>query len=273
MKPSETIALLRRLGIQPSRKLGQNFLLDQNVLQRLVEIADVQRDNLVVEIGAGTGILTEALLETGVEVITIEYDVRLAKYLRKAMDHPRLTLIEADACRLDFDHLTGGRPYACIANLPYSISSVVLSRLLELHNRPTGMCVLLQREMGERLAASPRTKSYGALSVRTQALYKVKIERIVPPTVFFPPPEVESAAVKLTARPDALSRETYLGFSTVVKLAFSQRRKMLHKMLKSAWPLPRLDAAFEALGIDQRVRAEELTVEQFIALHEALASQ
>lgn len=272
MNASELGPLLQRLGVHPSRKLGQNFLVDGNTLRLIVQAAAPTPGELLVEVGPGTGTLTAALLAAGAEVIAIELDARLVAYLGETVGRePRCRLLHADACRVDYDALTDGRPWAVAANLPYAVSSVVLSRWLAAANRPTRLCLLLQLEMAERLAAAPRTKAYGGLSVRTQALYQVQVARRVPPTVFFPPPEVESALVLLTPAPGpAWAPAQWQGFGELVKVAFAQRRKMLAKLLRAHHAADRVAAALAAVGADPQARAEELTVTQYVALYTSL---
>lgn len=272
MKPSDIKRLLHQLDIKPSRKLGQNFLIDGNTLQLIVQAADPNPDRLTLEIGPGTGVLTEALLAAGCQhLLAIEYDARLAAYLRERFaDEPRLRLIQDDACRVDYTALTEGVPYDCVANLPYAVSTVVIGTLLESANRPRRLCVLLQREMAERLAASPPGKIYGSLSVRAQACYDVEIVRIVPPTVFLPPPEVDSAIVTFQLRDDAPSADTYKAFASLVKRAFSQRRKKMSKLLRQDFPREAISDAMQTIGIQDNARAEEVTVDQFRELHRRL---
>jgi 16S rRNA (adenine1518-N6/adenine1519-N6)-dimethyltransferase len=271
---SELGPLLQRLGVHPSRKLGQNFLVDGNTLRLIVQATAPTPGELLIEVGPGTGTLTAALLAAGAEVIAIELDARLAAHLAETLgQQPRCRLLHADACRVDYDELTGGRPWAVAANLPYAVSSVVLSRWLAAANRPTRLCLLLQLEMAERLAAAPRTKAYGGLSVRTQAQYQVQLARRVPPTVFFPPPEVDSALVLLTpAAGPAWSPAQWQAFGELVKTAFAQRRKMLAKLLRAHYPADRVAAALAAVGADPQARAEELAVPQYLALCTALTA-
>jgi len=272
MTKTELLALLAELEVHPSRALGQNFLVDANLLDWTVRTAAPRAGEQLLEIGAGTGVLTARLLEAGARVLAVEIDHRLAAYLRRHFhNHPNLRLVEGDACDLDYDSLLGAEPYRCIANLPYAVSSVVLAHLLELRNPPRAAFVLLQIEMAERLQAVPGTKAYGALSVLVQLDYEVRILRRIAPEVFFPTPEVGSAYVRFIRRPDALSRALRKQVRAVVRLGFGQRRKQLRKLLTAEFGEARVTAGFARLGLAADVRAEALPVPTFAALAQALS--
>ncbi len=271
MNKAQLLAALEEIGMRPGRGLGQNFLLDGNLLDSIVRRAAPKPGEVILEVGPGFGALTEKLLNTGARVIAVEFDHRIADYLRKHRKHENFTLIEEDACRVDFRKiLPEGVPFRSIANLPYSISSIFLARLLELEVMPEGMSFMLQREMAERLAAEPCNKAYGALSVRAQHAFQVKIDRIVPPEVFFPLPEVESAIAVFARRdpaPDALTRKHLAG---VVKTAFLCRRKQMGKVLSSNYGREKVESAFAKLGLDMTVRPDRVTPEMFAQLTEEL---
>lgn len=272
MKKSDLLPLLARLGVQPSRKLGQNFLVDSNLLAAIANSAELADGELVIEIGPGTGALTRHLIARGCRLIAIEFDARFAAYLSEEFANSA-TIVGEDAVRVDYDALTLGEPFSCIANLPYAASGPIIIRLLESENRPRQFHILLQREMAQRLAAPPGGKLYGALSVRVQALYTAQISRIVPPEVFWPPPEVESAVLGMLPRPDAPDRETFARLSKFVKVAFSQRRKQLPKVLNPLVPRAKVEAALSALGLDPRSRAEHLSPDHWLALVAALSDE
>ncbi len=271
MTKTELLHLLTRLDLQPSRRLGQNFLIDQNLLEAMVRLAAPKPGESILEVGPGTGVLTRHLLAAGSNVTAVEFDHRLAAYLRDEFQEAgNFRLVEADACRLNYDDLMGPDPYRCIANLPYAASSVLLANFLALCNPPVEMFVLLQREMAERLAAPPATKDYGALSVRIQMIYQVAIARRVPPSVFFPPPAVESAYVHLRLRDTLPTLEFRKSAATIVRAAFSQRRKKLINLLKPHADAGRLERCFSDLGLPDDVRAEAVSVPIFQQLVEAL---
>lgn len=271
MTKTELLTLLGELEVHPSRALGQNFLIDANLLDWTVRTAAPCAGEPLLEIGAGTGVLTARLLDAGAQVLAVEIDRRLAAYLRRRFaDNPNLRLVEGDACDLDYDTHLGAAPYRCIANLPYAVSSVVIAHLLELRNPPRELFVLLQVEMAERLQAGPGSKAYGALSVLVQLDYQVKILRRVSPAVFFPAPEVGSAYVRFQRRPEPVSPGLRRQVRTLARLGFGQRRKQFRKLLCAQFAVTAVTAAFARLGLPADVRAEALPVETFKALAAAL---
>ena len=269
MNKKELIAELEKLGMRPGRGLGQNFLLDGNLLDWIVRTAGVAPQDNILEVGPGFGALTSRLVASGVNLTAVEYDHRLADYNRKKFSgNENFRLVEADACRVDYDELFPENiPYRAVANLPYAISSVFIAKLLECKNKPRTMFFMLQKEMAERLAAVPDTKAYGALSVRVQLFYKVKIEKIVPPEVFCPPPEVESALIsfKLYDEPFCTENENRM-VSRVVRTAFNQRRKQLGKVLGQMFGKKEVAEVFEQLNIPMEIRPDKLEVTDFVAI-------
>ena len=267
--------LLASLGLHPSRRLGQNFLVDANLLDAMIRDAAPAAGQRVLEIGPGTGILTRRLLAAGCEVTAIELDHRLAAYLRQDLaDAPGFRLIEADACRVDYEALFAGQTYRCIANLPYACSSVVLATLAALRQAPSDLHVLLQREMAQRLAAAPGSPDYGALTVRVQLRYQVRLVRTVPPQVFWPPPEVASAFVRLDPRPDSLPAAVRERAGEIAGVAFSQRRKKALKVLSERLGGPAAAAAlFAAAGLSPEARAEAFSPADFARLAACLPPQ
>ena len=271
MKKKELLAELEKLGMRPGRGLGQNFLLDGNLLDWIVRHASPVPGEEILEVGPGFGALTGKLLETGARVTAVEFDRRLADYLREKYKNPQLRLIEADACKVDYASLfPGDVSFRAVANLPYAISSVFIARMLELPRGPGSMLFMLQREMAERLAALPGSKEYGSLSVRASLDHEVRIEKIVPPTVFYPEPEVESALVSLT-RVRTRPPEEVRRLAGLTKLAFSQRRKQMGKVLSSSYGREKIEKAFAAAGLAWEIRPDRVTPKEFAALAGALA--
>ena len=267
MNRSQLLELLEKLDLHPSRKLGQNFLLDPNMLHALLQDAQVQPGQRVLEIGPGLGMLTEALLDAGCDLTAVELDHRLAEYLRERYgDRANFRLIQGDACKVDFDELMGDAPYRCVANLPYSCSTPFLAGITACANPPTDLCVLLQREMAERLSAAPGTKEYGLPTVKISLRYRSRILRMVPPGVFYPPPEVTSAFTRLEytgkCEDDALRHLT----EKVATAAFSQRRKKTATLLATAFPNAPIQEIFAKKGIPADVRADALSTDAYISL-------
>ena len=268
MNKSELLALLERLEIHPSRRLGQNFLIDPNMLDSLVRSAGVTEGDRVLEIGPGTGTLTERMLAAGARVQAIELDHRLAGYLRdeRFKDDKAFSLLEADACRTDLDSLMGEAPFRCVANLPYSCSSQLLASLTSMANQPQDIHVLLQKEMADRLTAKAGTKEYGVLTVRLGLLYEISTVKTIPKNVFFPPPEVVSAFVRMRLRPKRPPRDVMASVSHVAGLAFGQRRKKTCRMLEPEYGAERVAAAFAAASLTEDVRADAITPQAYVRL-------
>jgi len=268
MTKNEILELLNSMDMGPSKKLGQNFLIDQNVIDIIVEKVVPSAKENVLEIGPGTGVLTKRLVESGATVTAVEFDYRLAAYIRKTYGSVAgFRLIEQDAVKVDYDELMEGKPFRCIANLPYAISSIFLATLTNLQVPPAQIFVMLQKEMADRLAAQPRTKAYGALSVRMQAVYDVSIAKVVSRHSFYPAPDVDSALLNAEMKPgEPLSVALRQHLAKLSKLAFSHRRKQVKKVLATKLGMPRVLALFEQLGLSVTARAEEITVEQFVEL-------
>ena len=250
--------LLNQHGLTPSRSRGQNFVVDPNTVRRIARLAEVGPDDLVVEIGAGLGSLTLALAETGASVTAIEIDSRLVPALRSVVEPAGVTVVEGDALRLDWDALLGDATWVLVANLPYNVATPLVADLLDSVPAIRRMLVMVQREVGERLAAGPGDEAYGAVSVKVAYWATAKVVGRVPPTVFHPVPKVESALVRIDRRPEPAVGPgvdpTWL--FELVRTGFGQRRKMLRRSLVSLVP----PEAFVAAGIRPEARAEELSV-------------
>jgi 16S rRNA (adenine1518-N6/adenine1519-N6)-dimethyltransferase len=258
---SEIRTLLDERGLRPRRRLGQNFLHDQNHIRGLVTAAAVAPGDLVLEVGPGTGALTEALLERGAEVVCCEIDRGLAGLLGDRLGG-RVTLVEGDCLPKGALHPgvvagLGGRPFTLVANLPYQVASPLMVELLLGHPRCRGQFVTIQREVADRLLAEPRTKAWGPLTIIVGALATVRRIAVLPPTCFWPAPQVDSAMVAVVPReprPDLDARR----LARFVTGMFSKRRKQLGTIFGRAtdWPA----------GIEPAWRPEALTVEQVVAL-------
>ena len=274
MKKAELSALMDSLGIAPSKKLGQNFLIDDNFLDSIIRIADIKPDDKVIEVGPGFGALTERLLKTGASVAAIEFDRKLAAWLRLTYANRGLCLIEGDACKIDVAGIYGAdTPFRLISNLPYSAGTVIVANMLALKTPPSEMFIMLQKEVGMRFAAKEDTDEYGALTVRIQAMYQVELVKMAPPRMFYPRPEVDSCILRLTLRKDALGQEHFRNLTRLVRASFAHRRKKMLKQAASMFDMEQVRSAMVSLGIDPDIRAEKVTVKQFIRMAEMLGGE
>lgn len=248
---------LARIGRHPSRSLGQNFVVDPNTVRRIARLAGVGPDDHVVEIGAGLGSLTLALVETGAAITAVEIDRHLVPLLRENVEPAGVTVVEADAMRLDWVALLGDGPWSLVANLPYNVATPLVADLLDDVPAVQRMLVMVQREVGERLAAGVGDDAYGAVSVKVAYWATAKVVGLVPPTVFLPKPNVDSALVAIERRPRPATDAPRERFFELVRAGFGQRRKMLRRSL-SGLVQP---GDFDAAGIRPEARAEELDVD------------
>ena len=266
----DLIKLLDSLNFHPGRQLGQNFLADENLIDFIIRESGVSRGERVLEVGPGFGALTGALLRAGALVTAIEFDYRICEYLRTEAPHDHMTLIEGDICKVDLEAICGTEPYKCISNLPYSAGSIFIARLFELPNPPAGCFFMLQKEMARRLAADTDDSDFGALSVKMQLLYDVEYVRTVPPDVFFPRPEVDSALVKMSGLSIIPSLEERRFIAEVLRTAFSQRRKKMFKLLAKVYGNEACEAAFGIADISMDARAEAVSPAKFRSLARVL---
>jgi len=270
MKLSDILATLREIRVSPAKTLGQNFLHDQNLARWIVDQAQITSDDYVVEIGPGLGALTRFILEKGAHVLAIEKDARLAGFLRTHFPNQRLEILDSDALKFDPRSLFAHRTVKLLGNLPYNVSSVLLLRFLEQPSPISLLLLMLQKEVAERLSASPSTHDYGALTLRVQLHHHVKYLRTVPATVFFPRPEVDSAVVRILPRdPLELPQHDDQLLRRLVRAGFSQRRKQLRKLIREH--IKDWDTVSRRLNIGANARAEELSLPQWIALANCIA--
>ena len=262
-RPSE---LLRRHGLHPKKHWGQNFLGDPRILDALAALAELRPGETVVELGAGLGHLTRALAATGARVVAVERDRELVPILRAEL--PDVEVAEADAKSFDLMAVAPGERIVVCGNLPYHLSSPILFHLLDQRSAVRRAVLLLQREVAERVAASPGGRDYGLLSVLLQLVADARIGLRVDRHAFTPPPEVESSALVLDFLPTLRAEvRDERRFRALVKAAFSQRRKTLWNALK---PLAGGREALERAGIDPQRRGETLSVAEFAAVERAL---
>lgn len=259
---------------RPRKALGQNFLTDSNIIHKILKAADLQPGDKLLEVGPGRGALTDLLAVRGAGLIAVEFDRDLAAILRERFaDNDQVLIHEQDILKVDFEQLLGSGRYKVVANLPYNISTPVLFRFLEERHRLSKLVVMLQKEVGERLAASPDCSEYGILTVLFRQWFEVKREFLVSPGCFFPPPKIDSVVISLV--PLAVSR-VEVGdqqlFERIVKAAFAMRRKTLWNCLKSSGlaETELLEKVLLSCDIDGRRRGETLTLDEFALLARTL---
>lgn len=257
----------------PIRKsLGQHFLTDPRILDRIADAVALAPDETVVEIGPGRGSLTDALLKRAARVVAIEIDRKLVELLRERYaDEPRLTIIEGDVLDVNLGEAAGGA-YALAGNVPYYITTPILFQALR-QPRALRSVLLVQREVAARMAAPPGADEYGALSVNVQAVAHVELLFRIPAGAFNPPPRVDSAVVRVTPRTDpVVAAGMEERFRTLVQAAFALRRKQMRRVVRTIAERSAADAeaTLAACGIDPDARPETLSAEQFYALGRAL---
>jgi 16S rRNA (adenine1518-N6/adenine1519-N6)-dimethyltransferase len=277
LTPATVHALLDAHGLHPKRSLGQNFLVDPNTARRVVALADLPVAAPVLEIGPGLGSLTLALVDAGHDVVALELDDRLAAVLRTVVAdagaEARVRVEHGDAMTADLAALLtpAPSPRACVSNLPYNVAVPVVVRMLEEADAVERILVMVQREVGERLAAGPGDAQYGAVSVKVAYFAEAQVVGLVPPTVFVPKPKVDSALVRLRRRAaPPVSVPSADGLFALVRAGFAQRRKMLRRSL-----VPLLGDAtpdvLEAAGVPSTARAEALGLDDWAAVARSAA--
>lgn len=267
-----TLHILKAFGLQTSKRLGQNFLVNEDVVAAIVAAAAIEPGDAVLEIGPGIGTLTQGLAEAGAAVTAVELDARLVTVLGQTLaGYDNVRLVHGDILKVDISREMTKEPYKVVANLPYYITTPILMRLLEQRLPVSLLVTMVQKEVAERMVAEPGGKDYGALSVAVQYYTAPEIVFTVPPSAFIPAPAVESAVIRCAVRavpPVAVADERM--FFRTVKAAFAQRRKTLANGLKAAG-LPPAAAAevLAAAGIDGNRRGETLSLAEFAAVADA----
>ena len=266
-----TLHILKRFGIRMSKKLGQNFLIDEQVVNSIVAAAGIKPGDAVLEIGPGIGTLTQGLAEAGAIVTAVEIDRRLIEVLSKTLEgYDNVRVVHGDILRIDISETVGAPQYKVVANLPYYITTPIIMGLLEARMPIDVLVTMVQKEVAQRMIATPGTKDYGSLSVAVQYYTKAEIMFIVKPDSFIPQPSVESAVIRCTIldKPPVQVNEKI--FFRVVKAAFAQRRKTLLNTLKTTGvPVEALKIILAAAGIDGTRRGETLSLDEFAALANA----
>jgi 16S rRNA (adenine1518-N6/adenine1519-N6)-dimethyltransferase len=286
LTPATVHALLAEHGIHPKKSLGQNFLVDANIARRIVGLAGIEAGSRVLEIGPGLGSLTLSLCAQGARVVAVELDARLAGVLVSVLDQAgvagQVQVEIADANRADLEGLLAGLlpaspgvapgPVTCVSNLPYNVAVPVVMRLLEDVPSVTRVVVMVQREVGERLAAKVGDEQYGAVSVKVAYFAAAALVGKVPPSVFVPRPKVDSALVRLDRRDappvDVPSEDALFG---LVRAGFAQRRKMLRRSLSGVLG-DRATDVLDAAGVAPTARAEELDLDAWAAVARSAAA-
>lgn len=274
MEQIKTSDLLRKHNFKFKKRYGQNFISDKNLLEKIVEKADLTKDDLVIEIGPGAGTLTKLLAEKAGQVLALEIDRTLIAILEEQLRaYDNVKLLNADALKLDYDQLAGEhfpsyKSYKIVANLPYYITSPLIFKGLEEAKNLSKMVVMVQKEVAERIKASPGGKDYGALTLMANYYAQVNYEFTVSRKLFTPQPDVDSAIVSFLKHDYSLLEEKEEEFfKKLVKAAFSQRRKTFFNAIKSLdLPKEELLEILMAEGFSDKVRAEELPIEIYFKI-------
>ena len=282
---SVTKAVLERHGFTFKKSFGQNFLTDTNILQKIVDTAEIDDQVNVIEIGPGIGALTEFLAERAAQVMAFEIDHRLVPILADTLrDFDNVTVVNEDILKVDLaQHIQNFKnpdlPIKVVANLPYYITTPILMHLIESGIPFSEFVVMMQKEVADRISAQPNTKAYGSLSIAVQYYMTAKVAFIVPRTVFVPAPNVDSAILKMVRRPEpAVAVEDEKFFFKVSKASFTHRRKTLWNNLtgyfgKTEEIKDKLTKALDQAGLSPSVRGEALGLEEFASLADALKGQ
>lgn len=272
-KPSELIPFLSELGITPRKGLSQNFLIDGNVIRKIATVSEVQSDDLVLEIGPGPGSLTQALLETGARVIAVEKDVPLANALERLQTPShQLTIYAQDILTFSAEKeikplLKTDQKAKVIANLPYHLTTPILSQFIPQRDLFSTMTLMVQDEVARRLTAEPGSREYSSFTIFL-AFYTVpQYAFTVSHNCFYPVPKVNSAVVHLRLREPPLKGDEAVSFFQLTRTAFEHRRKMMRVSLKELYPSQKIEEALEAIGKNPLARPETLSLEEFLRLH------
>lgn len=280
--PTNTIAVLNRYGFSFQKKFGQNFLIDENVVEKIVRDAGVTKDDFVLEIGPGIGTMTQILCENAREVVAVEIDDKLIPILMEdtLSWYDNVTVIHEDILKLDIVKLAnernGGKPIKVVANLPYYITTPIIMGLFESHVPLDSITIMVQKEVADRMQVGPGTKDYGALSLAVQYYAKPQILLNVPASCFMPRPNVDSAVIQLTRyeKPPVEVKDEHLMFR-LIRASFNQRRKTMTNSVGNSPELSvskeQMAAALEKCGLSATVRGEALTLAQFAELANVLS--
>ncbi len=278
--PSRTKQIIEENGFYFKKNFGQNFLIDSNILDNIVQCANITKQDCVLEVGPGIGSLTQVLAENARQVVAVEIDTNLIPILSKTLaDYENIEILNQDILKTDIDAIikqkNNDRPIKVVANLPYYITTPIIMDLLEQERKVDTITVMVQKEVAERMQANPKDKEYGALSVAVQYYCNAHLDMIVPPSCFMPRPKVASAVITLEILPERkVKTKDETLFFHLVKCAFSQRRKTLLNCLYNQGNLglskEELTTLLETLGWDARIRGETLSITDFARLTDAV---
>lgn len=279
--PTNTIAILQKYNFNFQKKFGQNFLIDSNILEHIIDAADITKDDCVLEIGPGIGTMTQYLCEHAREVVAVEIDKNLIPILQNdtLAAYDNITIINEDILKVDINKIVEeknqGRPIKVVANLPYYITTPIIMGLFESHVPLESITIMVQKEVADRMQVGPGTKDYGALSLAVQYYASPKVMLTVPAGCFMPRPNVDSAVIKLTRyqEPPVVAKDEKFMFD-LIRASFNQRRKTLVNGLTNAGGLKVTKASvldvLGKMGLPETIRGEALTLEQFAELSDLL---
>lgn len=280
--PANTIDILQKYHFNFQKKLGQNFLIDTKVLERIIEASDISKDDCVLEIGPGIGTMTQYLAEKAGEVIAVEIDKALIPILEDTLkEYDNVTVINNDILKVDINKIVNeknnGQPIKVVANLPYYITTPIIMGLFESHVPLKSITVMVQKEVADRMQVGPGTKDYGALSLAVQYYAKPEVVANVPPNCFIPRPNVGSAVIRLTRyeKPPVMAEDEHFMFS-LIRASFNQRRKtLINGLLNAGLGLSKENIihALESMQLSLTIRGEALTLEQFAKLSNLLKKE
>ena len=281
--PKKTIEIIQKYGFAFQKRFGQNFLIDEHVLEKIIRAAEITREDFVLEVGPGIGTMTQYLAEAAREVWAVEIDRNLIPILEDTLSsYSNVTILNEDILKVDLEGLVkdknGGQPIKVVANLPYYITTPIIMGLLESRVPVENMTVMVQKEVAMRMQAGPGTKDYGALSLAVQYYAKPYLAANVPPNCFLPRPKVGSAVIRLTTyeKPPVSVKEEKQMFA-IIRAAFNQRRKTLMNSLAGSQDISfskeQVGEALKKMGLSETVRGEALTLEQFAALSDCLTKE
>lgn len=281
--PQVTIQTIKKYEFAFQKKFGQNFLIDEHVITKIINAAEITKDDLVLEIGPGIGTMTQYLAESARKVVAVEIDKNLIPILGETLaEYDNVTVINEDILKLDINRLVEeeneGRPIKVVANLPYYITTPIIMGLFESHVPLQSITVMVQKEVADRMQVGPGSKDYGALSLAVQYYAKPYIAANVPPNCFIPRPGVGSAVIRLTRyeEPPVTVKDEILMFK-LIRASFNQRRKTLQNGIANSPELPyskaQVEKALEKMGLAANVRGESLTLAEFAKLSDTISEE